>query len=117
MQALPGSALEVIETEFLFQLLMSLLANPSRLDGGRQDTQLSLRRQVGEVIFLLSRHPVFANKPSLFSGQMLLALVPDPQSSITSVASLPPASLSVWTSSSVSTGTASQTPAAMKWCN
>ena len=36
MQALPGSALEVIETEFFFQLLVSLLANPSRLDGGRQ---------------------------------------------------------------------------------
>src|SRR5712671_5171356 len=36
MQALPGSTLEVIETEFFFQLLVSLLANPSRLDGGRQ---------------------------------------------------------------------------------
>jgi hypothetical protein len=29
----PGSSLEVIETEFFFQLLVSLLANPSRLDG------------------------------------------------------------------------------------
>src|SRR5205823_13668237 len=38
-------------------------------------------------------------------------------SSITSTASLPPTSLSAWTSSSVSTGVASQTPAAMKWCN
>jgi hypothetical protein len=28
MQALPGSALEVIETEFFFQLLVRLLANP-----------------------------------------------------------------------------------------
>ena len=35
MKALPGSSLEVIETEFFFQLLVSLLANPSRLDGGR----------------------------------------------------------------------------------
>ena len=34
MKALPGSALEVIETEFLFQLLVSLFANPSRLDRG-----------------------------------------------------------------------------------
>jgi transposase len=32
-------------------------------------------------------------------------------------ASLPPTSLSAWTSSSVSRGVASQTPAAMKWCN
>ena len=34
MKALPGSSLEVIEPEFLFQLLMGLLANPSRLDRG-----------------------------------------------------------------------------------
>src|SRR5262249_37167555 len=54
MQALPGSALEVIETEFFFQLLVSLLANPSRLDDGRQGAQVHLRRQVGEIAFLLS---------------------------------------------------------------
>ena len=78
VQALPGSALEVIETEFFFQLLVSLLANPSRLDGGRQGAQVSLRRQVGEIVFLLSRHPVFADEPSLVAGQMLLTLVPDP---------------------------------------
>ena len=36
VKAVPGSSLEVIETEFFFQLLVSLLANPSRLDGGRQ---------------------------------------------------------------------------------
>ena len=45
----------VIETEFFFQLLMSLLANPSRLDGCRQGAQVGLRRQVGEIIFFLSR--------------------------------------------------------------
>ena len=32
VKSVPGSALEVIETEFFFQLLVSLLANPSRLD-------------------------------------------------------------------------------------
>ena len=31
MKALPGSALEVVKTEFFFHLLMSLLANPTRL--------------------------------------------------------------------------------------
>ena len=36
MKALPGSALEVIETKFFFELLVSLLANPARLDGGSQ---------------------------------------------------------------------------------
>jgi hypothetical protein len=34
MESLPESSLEVIETEFLFQLLMRLFANLSRLDGG-----------------------------------------------------------------------------------
>ena len=77
VKALPGSSLEVIETEFFFQLLVSLLANPSRLDGGRQGAQVRLCRQVGEIVFLLSRHPVFAEEPGLFPWQMLLALVPD----------------------------------------
>ena len=36
VEPLPRSAFEVIETEFLFQLLVSLLADPARLDGGRQ---------------------------------------------------------------------------------
>ena len=36
VKALPGSSLEVVKTEFFFQLLVSLLANPSRLDGSRQ---------------------------------------------------------------------------------
>src|SRR5262249_49726194 len=74
----PGSALEVIETEFFFQLLVSLLANPSRLDDARQGAQVYLRRQVGEIVFLLSRYSVFADEPSLVAGQMLLTLVPDP---------------------------------------
>ena len=32
MKALPGSSLEVVEAKFLFQLLMGLIAAPSRLD-------------------------------------------------------------------------------------
>jgi hypothetical protein len=59
MQALPGSALEGIETEFFFQLLVRLFTNPSCLDGGRQGAQVGLCRQVGEIAFLLSRNPVF----------------------------------------------------------
>ena len=78
VKALPGSPLEVIETKFFFQLLVSLFANPSRLDGGRQGVQIRLCRQVGEIVFLLSRYPVFADEPSLVPWQMLLTLVPDP---------------------------------------
>ena len=43
VKALPGSSLEVIEAEFFFQLLMGLLANPSRLDGGRRGAGPSSR--------------------------------------------------------------------------
>jgi hypothetical protein len=78
MQSLPGSDLEVIETELFFQLLVCLLANPSCLDGSSQGAQRSLRRQVGEIVFLLSGHPVFADEPNLLPRQMLLTLVPDP---------------------------------------
>jgi hypothetical protein len=34
MKTLPGSSLEVINSEFLFQLLMGLFADPPRLDRG-----------------------------------------------------------------------------------
>jgi hypothetical protein len=34
VQTLPESSLEVVKTEFFFHLLVSLLANPSRLDVG-----------------------------------------------------------------------------------
>lgn len=40
VKALPGSPLEVIKTEFFFQLLMGLLADPPRLDGGGQGAQV-----------------------------------------------------------------------------
>jgi hypothetical protein len=48
VKALPGSALEVIEAEFFFELLVSLLANPSRLDGGRQGEPVRFYRQVAD---------------------------------------------------------------------
>ena len=49
MQALPRPSLEVIEAEFFLQLLVGLLANPSRLDASCQSVQVSVRRQVGEI--------------------------------------------------------------------
>jgi hypothetical protein len=47
VKTLPGSSLEVIEAEFLFELLMRLLADPSRLDGSSQGAQVRLRGEVG----------------------------------------------------------------------
>src|SRR6266511_208847 len=46
-------------------MLAPMLANPSCLDGGRQGAQVGLCRQVGEVVFLLSRHPVFTDQHNL----------------------------------------------------
>ena len=43
VKALPGPALEVIEAKFFFQLLVCLLADPSRLDRGCQSAKVSLR--------------------------------------------------------------------------
>ena len=54
VKTLPGSSLEVIEAEFFFQLLMGLLADPPRLDGGGQGAQVGAGGQVGEIVFLLS---------------------------------------------------------------
>src|ERR1700731_4769912 len=62
VKALPGPSLEVLSSAG------ELLADPKRLDGGCQGAQVGLHRQVGEIIFLLSRHPVFADKPSLVPG-------------------------------------------------
>jgi len=78
MQALPGPPLEVVKTEFFLQLLVSLLANPSRLDGGRERAQFGRCWQIGEIVFILSRHPVLADEPSLFARQMLLTLISNP---------------------------------------
>src|SRR5664279_5937896 len=74
MEALPGSSLEVIKPEFVFQLLMSLFANPSGFDCGSQRTQIRLGRQIGKIIFFLSGRPVFTDEPGLVSRKMLLAL-------------------------------------------
>jgi hypothetical protein len=40
VKALPGPSLEVVKTEFFFHLLVSLLADPTRLDGGCQGAQV-----------------------------------------------------------------------------
>jgi hypothetical protein len=39
MEPMPGSALEVVETELFLHLLMRLFAEPARLDGGSEGLQ------------------------------------------------------------------------------
>jgi hypothetical protein len=47
METMPGSTLEVIETEFLLELLMGLFADPSRLDRGGERLEACFCWQVG----------------------------------------------------------------------
>ena len=51
MKTMPGPAFEVVEAKLLFQLLMGLLADPSRFDFGRQVAQIHLGWQVGKIVF------------------------------------------------------------------
>src|SRR3984957_13189143 len=78
MKAVPRPSLEVVEPEFLLQLLMGLLANPSCLDRGSKAGEVHPGAQVGEIVFLLSRRAVLADQPSLVPWKMLLPLVPYP---------------------------------------
>ena len=78
MEAVPRPPLEVVETEFFLQLLMGLLADPSRLDRGSQAAQVHLGRQVGEIVFRLPGCAVLADEPRFIAWKMLLTLIPYP---------------------------------------
>ena len=78
MKAVPRSSLEVIETEFLLQLLMSLLADPSCLDRCSQAAQVHPSGQVGKIVFLLPGCAVLADEPSFVAWKVLLTLIPYP---------------------------------------
>ncbi len=55
VQTPPGAALEVVKPEFLFQLLVCLLAHPAHLDDGRQPPQARVGRQIGKIVLALAR--------------------------------------------------------------
>src|SRR3954454_5773167 len=72
VQTGPGPALEVAEPELLLQLLVHLLAGPACLDGGGQTPQRGPRRQVAEVVFLLTAVAPFADQPDRLTRQVHL---------------------------------------------
>jgi len=74
----PGSAFEVVEAEFLLELLMRLLTDPPRLDGGGQHLERGIGRQVRQVVFLLSGRPALADEPDLLARHALHAIVEHP---------------------------------------
>src|SRR5271154_4468344 len=77
MKAVPRPSLEVVETKFLLQLLMGLLANPSCLDRRGQAAQVHSGGQVGKIVFFLAGHAVLY-EPGLVPWKMLLTLIPYP---------------------------------------
>ena len=77
VQAAPGAALEVVEAEFLLELLVRLLANPAPLDCRGQFLQSRASRQVGEIVLPLARRAMLAHKPDLLAWHVLGALVAD----------------------------------------
>src|ERR1700692_3311428 len=77
MQALPRSSLEVIEPQFLFQLLVRLLANPSCLDRGGQGAQVGVRWQIAQIVLLLAAGAVLADEPGFVARHMLRGFIVD----------------------------------------
>ncbi len=78
VQPAPGAALEVIETEFLFQLLMRLLADPAGLDRRREGLQGRAGGMAGEIVLPLAAAAPLAHQPQLITGQAVsgLRLIP-----------------------------------------
>jgi hypothetical protein len=77
VQAAPGAALEVVEAVqrfitrcTLLELLVRLLADPARLDRGRQRLQRRLGGEVREIVLVLARGAMLADQPDLLARQM-----------------------------------------------
>ena len=75
MQPGPGSAFEVIEAEFLLELLMRLFTDPSGFDRGGEFRQARIGWQVRHIVFLFARRPAFADEPDLVARHALHTIV------------------------------------------
>lgn len=71
VQTGPGSTFEVVEAEFLLELLMRLLTDPSGFDRGGERFEARVGRQVRHIIFLLARRPTLADEPDLVARHAL----------------------------------------------
>lgn len=70
VQPSPGSALEVAEVQLPLELLVRLLAHPTRLDGGDEGAERYPGRQIAEVVLALAARTQFADQPNLVAGQV-----------------------------------------------
>lgn len=73
VQARPRPPFELVEAGFFPELLMGLLASPSRCGGAGQ----LIDRRAGRVVFALAGGTMFPNEPDVLAEQMLGAHVMD----------------------------------------
>src|SRR6516162_9059603 len=67
----------MIEPQLLLELLVRLLANPTRLDGGGEPLEADVGRKIGEGVFAFARGAALAHQPGFGAGHMLHAFVMD----------------------------------------
>src|SRR5271168_4486403 len=77
VQAMPRAAFEVVEAQFFLELLLRLLADPSRLDRSGERLEVGLCRQVGKIVFALARDAALADQPGLLARHVLHPLLMD----------------------------------------
>lgn len=58
----------MVEAQFLFELLMGLLANPTGFDGGSECLEISIGRQVRDVIFAFPGRLALSDNPHFITG-------------------------------------------------
>ena len=75
MQTGPRSTFEVVEAEFLLELLMRLLTDPSGFDRGGKRFEARIGWQVRHIVFLFARRPAFADEPDLVARHALHTIV------------------------------------------
>jgi len=68
VQSMPVPALTMIEPQLFLHLLVPLLTDPARLDGGHQFDQGGLGRMIGQVILAFVGAPL-TNQPDLGPGK------------------------------------------------
>ena len=71
----PGPTFEVIEAEFLLELLMRLFTNPPDFDCRSELFQARIARQVRHIVFLFAGRPAFADEPDLVARRALHTIV------------------------------------------
>ena len=65
----------MVEAEFLLELLMRLLTDPSGFDRGGEHLEARIGRQVRHIVFLLAGRSAFADEPDLVARHALHSVI------------------------------------------